>query len=358
MKRLKSILFCISFLMVLQMKSDVWATEVADGTTDATTTVTSNTGWDSEKSYYYVDGVPVKGAFCIDNKLYLFDDTGKLYKKSGLKEIEGSYYYFNKDYSLNTGVVKVQKKYYYFSKKTGQRFQEKGIHKVDGKYYNFSSKYNLKKGWTRDGDQNRYYFDKNTYEALTGWNYVGKYKYYFNKKGQLSQDVRKKLTKQQKKSYLIKVNRTACCVTVYAKDGKKGYTIPVVSFVCSTGGATPTGTFKLKEKMRWHELFGPCWGQWCTRIVDNILFHSVYYNRKNDKYSLAVGEYNKLGTMASHGCVRLTAGDAKWIYDNCKSGTKVIIYNNEKDPGPFDKPKAKKLKSSQTWDPTDPTIKK
>ena len=73
-------------------------------------------------------------------------------------------------------------------------------------------------------------------------------------------------------------------------------------------------------------------------------------------FSLNVGAYNRLGTMASHGCVRMTAGDCKWIYDNCKVGTKVEIYNSKKNPGPFDKPKAKKLSASQTWDPTDPAF--
>jgi len=104
-------------------------------------------------------------------------------------------------------------------------------------------------------------------------------------------------------------------------------------------------------------LMGPCWGQWCMHLTDSILFHSVYYNQPYNNRSLDVGAYNKLGTIASHGCVRLRAGDSKWIYDNCKVGTKVTIYDNAKDPGPFDKPKAQKLKYGHTWDPTDPTIK-
>ena len=33
----------------------------------------------------------------------------------------------------------------------------------------------------------------------------------------------------------------------------------------------------------------------------------------------------KLGRRASHGCIRLTVEDAKWIYDNCPAGTTVII---------------------------------
>ncbi len=319
--------------------------------------VSVKNGWTKDKTCYYVNNEKVTGVYKIDGKLYYFKKNGAIYRNKGLRKIDNKYYYVNKDNSLRTGVVKVGKQYYYFRKKLGSRYEKTGIHKVDGKYYYFSSEHDLKSGWKRNKSNKKYYFDTKTFAAKTGWNYVGKYKFYFNKKGQLLQDVRKKLTKKQKQSYYIRVNRTACCVTVYAKDGKRGYTIPVVSFICSTGGATPVGTFPIRDKLRWHELMGPCWGQWCEHLTSTILFHSVPYNSPYNNRSLDVRGYNKLGTMASHGCIRLTAGDAKWIYDNCAVGTKVNIYNNDKDPGPFDKPTAQKLNAGHTWDPTDPTIK-
>lgn len=312
-------------------------------------------GWDENKTCYYVNNKKVKGVYKIGNKLYYFDSNGNLCKKKGMKTINKRTFYFDTDYSLKTGIVKAGKKYYYFQS-DGSRYEGTGIKKISGKYYYFNTNYSLKSGWYRDKNNMRYYFSKSDFAAMTGWNYVGQYKYYFNKKGQLQQDVRNKLTKTQKKSYFIKVNRTACCVTVYAKDGKKGYTIPVVAFVCSTGFDTPTGTFTIKDKLRWHELMGPSWGQWCEHLTSDILFHSVYYNKERDNKSLSVSAYNKLGTMASHGCIRLTAGDAKWIYDNCAVGTKVTIYNNKNNPGPFDKPVAQKLSSNHTWDPTDPAF--
>jgi len=188
-----------------------------------------------------------------------------------------------------------------------------------------------------------------------GWRYNtsdgNKVKLYYNAKGELVKDVSNLIGKQE--SYVIKVNKQRCTVTVYAKDGDNGYIIPVKAFVCSPGQSTPTGTFRTPVKYRWHELMGPCWGQWCTRIVGGVLFHSVFYNSYNDNDSLSVSAYNKLGTICSHGCVRLTAGDAKWIYDNCELDTKVVIYNSSIS-GPFGKPSAVKLPSWHTWDPTDP----
>lgn len=188
-----------------------------------------------------------------------------------------------------------------------------------------------------------------------GWAYNtsdgNKVKLYYNAKGKVVKDVSNLIGKQD--SYVIKVNKQRCTVTVYAKDGDNGYIIPVKAFVCSPGQSTPIGTFRTPVKYRWHELMGPCWGQWCTRIVGGVLFHSVFYNSYNNSDSLSVNAYNKLGTICSHGCVRLTAGDAKWIYDNCELNTKVIIYNSSIS-GPFGKPSAVKLPSWHTWDPTDP----
>jgi len=188
-----------------------------------------------------------------------------------------------------------------------------------------------------------------------GWRYTtsdgNKVKLYYNAKGKLVKDVSNLIGKQD--SYVIKVNKQRCTVTVYAKDGDNGYIIPVKAFVCSPGQSTPIGTFRTPVKYRWHELMGPCWGQWCTRIVGGVLFHSVFYNSYHDSDSLSVSAYNKLGTICSHGCVRLTAGDAKWIYDNCELDTKVIIYNSSVS-GPFGKPSAVKLPYWHTWDPTDP----
>ena len=68
-------------------------------------------------------------------------------------------------------------------------------------------------------------------------------------------------------------------------------------------------------------------------------------------------EYNKLGTSASMGCVRLTVENAKWIYDNCPAGTTVRMVKNN-NPLPIQPEQTQKLDVNDTklrgWDPTDP----
>ncbi|MCI6997620.1 MAG: L,D-transpeptidase family protein [Eubacterium sp.] len=188
----------------------------------------------------------------------------------------------------------------------------------------------------------------------TGWQYVGKYKYYFKSNGAMLQDLDSVIGRQS--SYYITVNRRTCQVMVYAKDGANGYVIPVKTFACSVGlpgTPTPTGTFNTSAKYRWHELMGPSYGQYCTRIVGGVLFHSVAGSNMTS-YNLSASEYNKLGSPASHGCVRLCVRDAKWIYDNCALKTTVAI--SDSAYAPFDKPATIKIPASQNWDPTDPNV--
>ena len=153
-------------------------------------------------------------------------------------------------------------------------------------------------------------------------------------------------------TYKIRVNKQCCVVNIYKYDSELQKYKAYKAFVCSPGYATPVGTHHLGEKMRWHTLDGPTYGQYCSRITGSILFHSVWYYQP-EKNTQSYVQYNKLGTLASHGCVRLTVADAKWIYDNVPSGTEVKVYNSS-NPGPFGKPSAIKVSGYQGWDPTDP----
>ncbi len=157
--------------------------------------------------------------------------------------------------------------------------------------------------------------------------------------------------------YWIKVNKKANVATVYQLKGDKYK--PVKAMLVSCGGKkTPIGTFYTPAKYRWRTLIGPSYGQYCTRVTGHILFHSVWYYHDKNKATQSTREFNKLGQTASHGCIRLSVADAKWIYDNCKLKTKVTIYSS-KNPGPLGKPKAIKVSTSRKayWDPTDPDKK-
>lgn len=117
--------------------------------------------------------------------------------------------------------------------------------------------------------------------------------------------------------------------SVYGRDEKGEYTVVVRQMLCSTGtkkNPSDVGDWTLNGRTaRW--CYFPTWGgyaQYWTRINSSIAFHSVIYHTVSTM-DLKISSYNNLGKRASHGCIRLTVADAKWIYDNVGAGTIVTI---------------------------------
>lgn len=154
--------------------------------------------------------------------------------------------------------------------------------------------------------------------------------------------------------YSIHVNRKMNCVTVYTYDENGDYTIPVRAMVSSCGlnNGTILGEFSLYFKTEWLGLLNNVSGHYVSGISGDYLFHSVPYHTSSSN-TLETEEFNKLGTDASLGCVRLATADTKWIYDNCPNYTKIKIYDDD-NPGPLGKPETIKITDlSCRWDPTD-----
>jgi len=210
---------------------------------------------------------------------------------------------------------------------------------ADGSGYN---------GWV-DHDRARYYFADG--QAVSGWHYIDGFKYYFNDRGALIMDVEPYIGAQA--SYQLRVNKELNCLTVYAKDGDNGYIIPVKAMLTSVGDDTPLGTFRTPEKYRWRLMVNDTYTQYATRITLGFLIHSITYEKANENTLITDG-YNKLGINRSLGCVRLTCQNSKWVYDNCKIGTEIVIYNDATTPGPFFKPYQIWIPADQNYDPTDP----
>jgi len=162
-----------------------------------------------------------------------------------------------------------------------------------------------------------------------------------------------------RKKYYIKVNYQANVVTIYDKGTTGKYDKPIKAMICSTGTATPRlGKYGIKSRWTWLKMYGGVYGHYVTQITGDILFHSVPYLKKSID-TLEYWEYDKLGTSASMGCVRLTAIDAKWIYDNVAHGSTVEFYAST-NPGPLGKPTAMKISEYEeyrNWDPTDPSVR-
>ena len=123
-------------------------------------------------------------------------------------------------------------------------------------------------------------------------------------------------------SYLINVSLENQKTYIY--NGKPDNWKLIRTCPCSTGingEDTPVGSFSTKEKGDWffsdkYEQGGKYW----TQITGDILFHSIPFAKDR----ITVLDYT-LNKPSSHGCIRLSLADAKWIYTNIPKGSKVII---------------------------------
>lgn len=150
--------------------------------------------------------------------------------------------------------------------------------------------------------------------------------------------------------YKLMVNKTSNVIIVYEKDKSGKYTKEAKKIICSVGFDTPTGTFTTSDKYTWKIVNGNLWSQYATRVVGNVLIHSMPYT-SNDKGTLIPSYYNQLGRTLSAGCIRVSAGDADWIMRNCPKGTTVEIIESDDD---IKRPLSIKVPDDAAWDPTDP----
>ena len=313
------------------------------------------TGWSKHNNhtyYYQLNGWMTYGEKKIDGKWYYFHErTGVM--ATGWSKHNGHTYYYQSNGQMTYGEKKISGYWYYFKNKTG--VMATGLTSHSGKKYYYQSNGRMKYGWQAVGS-NAYYFEQKT-GVMKPYTFKKSNGYWlaYDSNGKQVKDLRSAFNNAS--SYVIKVNKPMNAVTVYIQYGDGSYTVPLVAFICSTGADTPTGTFYTPDKWRWLRMMGPSWGQWVTQITGDYLFHSVYYNSaNNNNNTLSVSAYNNLGKQVSHGCIRLTAGDAKWIYDHCALETKVVIYSDRSTYGPLGRPTAYKLPSWHTWDPTDPNM--
>ena len=298
--------------------ADGWKWKQADGTYAAGTWILTS------GKYYYLKSNGIMATYWtqVDGKYYFLGADGSM--RTYWQNIYGKYYWLGRDGAMKTGWTSVGSKWYYLD--------SNGV---------------MQTGYIKTGNT-RFYMDANGV-MQTGWQYVNGYKLYFKSNGALQQDVSSMVSGP----YRLRVNRTTCMVTVFAKDGSNGYIIPVKSMTCSVGlpaTPTPTGTFYIGDQDRWHILMGPSWGQYTSHVYQGIFIHSVAGGRQNI-YNLNAADYNNLGRPASHGCIRLCVRDAKWIYTNVSRGSQITIGDGYYEP--FDKPATIKLApGTNLMDPT------
>lgn len=122
--------------------------------------------------------------------------------------------------------------------------------------------------------------------------------------------------------YLILTDLAAQRVGIFR--GSQGGWRLEQSYPCSSGASgseTPRGEFRVTGRGSWfYNRSLQSGAKWYVQFKGDFLFHSLPMNADRE-----ITDY-RLGQPLSHGCVRLTVKNAKWMYDNMPNNTKVVIY--------------------------------
>lgn len=159
-------------------------------------------------------------------------------------------------------------------------------------------------------EQNGYVFCEEGSAGKTGW--IRK------NKDNLKGDV------ELKSTYVIDVNLKTQMIRVL-EQGKN-----IKEFQCATGTLgdqdteTPLGKFTVQGKGQYfYSKKYEQGGRYFIKFFGDYLIHSIPVDEKGN---IIEEEKNKLGVPVSHGCIRLSMEDAKWVYDKIPKGSCVNIH--------------------------------
>lgn len=162
------------------------------------------------------------------------------------------------------------------------------------------------------------------------------------------------------KSYRIDIDLTNQICTVYGIYSDKSAKALMSEFISSAkkGHTTPTGNFKIqgasggrKAKYRTCLMSSKkAYAEYACRFKGAKMMHTVPYKKRQTTGHVSKSEFNKLGTPASSGCVRMPWKLARYIYANCPVGTPVRVFKGTKGKYPAGKPK--KYTATSNIDPT------
>lgn len=269
-----------------------------------------------------------EGWLFYDNNYYYLNDKGAM--QIGWVNYDGNYYYMKSWGGMAHDEWILHDKNWYYFKSWGGMYHDQWL-TLNGSQYYFRSWGGRYQNCTVTINGKEYKFDASGRKITEGWEYIGKYRRYRKADGSLMEDVTSIFNPSSK---YITVDRTRGRVTIYGYNSATGsYDTPIKSMICSVGNPisnTAAGTYKIGWQLKKKEMNGEdykCWAPYVSQIYDAVYFHGVASSTP-DLNMISAVDFNSLGSPMSHGCVRLAAIDAKWIYDNVSSGTTVRIGDN------------------------------
>ncbi len=246
------------------------------------------------------------------------------------KTVNNCKFWFKDNGRRAMGWWKMGKKTYYITKKTGCY---KGIKQIDGKYYGFrDSGVMYNSGWAKVKDKYRY-FKPTTGEMVRNASAQGipVDKNGIPVDGNLAVDTLKKAQGYSSGTkHLILCDRANHKLAIY--EGSKGNWKQKYFWICSVGkyvngrSVTPAGVHRTNGYYVYRRGKTSI-SYYCTYIDSGNFIHSQqYYNDSMKPLHVSDG---RMGVHITASCIRVDISRAKWVYNNVKKNTTVVVYGGK-----------------------------
>ncbi len=246
------------------------------------------------------------------------------------KTVNNCKFWFKDNGRRALGWWKMGKKTYYITKKTGCY---KGIKQIDGKYYGFrDSGVMYNSGWAKVKDKYRY-FKPTTGEMVRNASAQGipVDKNGIPVDGNLAVDTLKKAQGYSSGTkHLILCDRANHKLAIY--EGSKGNWKQKYFWICSVGkyvngrSVTPAGVHRTNGYYVYRRGRVSI-SYYCTYIDSGNFIHSQQY--KNDSMKPLHVSDGRMGVHITASCIRVDISRAKWVYNNVKKNTTVVVYGGK-----------------------------
>jgi lipoprotein-anchoring transpeptidase ErfK/SrfK len=246
------------------------------------------------------------------------------------KTVNNCKFWFKDNGRRALGWWTVGKSTYYITKKTGCY---KGIKQIDGKYYGFrDSGVMYNSGWAKVKDKYRY-FKPTTGEMVRNASAQGipVDKNGIPVDGNLAVDTLKKAQGYSSGTkHLILCDRANHKLAIY--EGSKGNWKQKYFWICSVGkyvngrSVTPAGVHRTNGYYVYRRGKTSI-SYYCTYIDSGNFIHSQqYYNDSMKPLHVSDG---RMGVHITDSCIRVDISRAKWVYNNVKKNTTVVVYGGK-----------------------------
>lgn len=289
------------------------------------------TGWvEHSGQWYYLSPTGAMRTGWVQHasgRWYHLSPSGAMSVSTWVRD-RGQWYYLRSDGAMAQGWQQVGGTWYYLRPSSGA--MASGWVQTGGRWYHLGAGGALTYGWLKHADGHWYYLDPAQGAAMVsgGWQVVEGQRSYFDpwsgfwvtSRASFQSDWNYAKGLYSPTGYLLTVNTSAPhCMAFYWRAGAWQ---PLWDKPCSVGKpSTPTVRGQFGVGLRGRSFGHGYTAYWWTQFHGDYLFHSILY--QEGTHQVLDG---RLGEHVSAGCVRMRIEDAKWIYDNVPSSTKVAVY--------------------------------